>query len=253
VQNDLSIDQPSERESNGCAQARHPALADAKPMRTRRRPFDGVTICLHWATALLVLAMFASAWLHSQAEARESVYAGALIQIHRSLGAALWVATAFRLVWRLTNAELPPFPFDMIKVHRAIVQLTEYLLYALLLVQPATGLSVALFNGRAVALFVWRIPQLLPQDKAISAAFHSAHEIGAWALVALAAGHASAALFHHFVLRDDVLQCMAPVIPTADRGPDFSFGRVFGASKRGQGTQAFLTDRGINSTRPRSC
>jgi cytochrome b561 len=48
-------------------------------MGTRRRPSDSVTICLHWATALLVLAMFASASLHSLAEARESLYAAALI------------------------------------------------------------------------------------------------------------------------------------------------------------------------------
>jgi hypothetical protein len=68
VQKELSIDQPNERESNGRAQARYPALVDAMPMGTRRRPFDSVTICLHWATALLVLAMFASAWLHSLAE-----------------------------------------------------------------------------------------------------------------------------------------------------------------------------------------
>jgi hypothetical protein len=46
-----------------------------RPMGTRRRPFGSVTICLHRATALLVLAMFASAWLRSLAEARESVYA----------------------------------------------------------------------------------------------------------------------------------------------------------------------------------
>jgi cytochrome b561 len=119
----------------------------------------------------------------------------------------------------------------MTKVHRAIVQLSEYILYAMLLVQPATGLGIALFNGRAFALFLWRVPQLLPQDKATSAAFHSAHEIGAWALAALAVGHAAAALFHHFVLRDDVLQCMAPVIPSAHRRRELSFGRVFGRSE----------------------
>jgi superoxide oxidase len=228
VQKDLSIDQPNGLESRSRAPARYGALADTAPMGTRRRAFDSVTIGLHWATALLVLAMFASAWLHSVAEAHESVYAAALIQLHRSLGATIWVATGLRLAWRLTNAELPPFPVDMTKVHRAIIKLSEYILYALLLVQPATGLGIALFNGRAFALYLWRIPQLLPQDKAISAGFHSAHELGAWALGALAAGHASAALFHHFVLRDDVLQCMAPVVATADRKRKFSFGRIYG-------------------------
>jgi cytochrome b561 len=225
----FSIDQPNEREPHIRGPALYGAPADATPIGTRRRPFDSVTIGLHWATALLVLAMFGSAWLHSLAEAHESVHAAALIQIHRSLGATIWIVTGLRLAWRLTNAELPPFPVDMTTFHRAIVKLSECTLYALLLAQPATGLSVVLFNGRAFTLFLWRIPQLLPQDKAISAAFHSAHEFGAWALGALAAGHASAALFHHFVLRDDVLQCMAPVIKEGDSKRAFPFRHVINA------------------------
>jgi cytochrome b561 len=220
VQKDLSNEQPSERVSKARPQTLDRASTNMMPIRTRR-PFDSITLCLHWATALLVLGMFASAWLHALAEARESVYAAAFIQVHRSLGATIWIATAFRLFWRLTNAELPPFPVDITKVHRAIVQMSEYILYALLLVQPATGLGMTLFNGRAFALFLWRVPQMLPQNKAISAAFHSAHEIGAWTLAALATVHALTALFHHFVLRDDVLHCMAPVIPTAPRKPRF--------------------------------
>ena len=188
--------------------------AHTTPTNTRRPPFDSVTIGLHWATVLLVLAMFASAWLHALAEAQESVYAAALIQIHRSLGATIWVATVLRLAWRLTNAKLPPFPATMTKVHRTVVQWSEYGLYALLLVQPVTGMGATLSNGRPFALFLWRIQPLVPEEKALSATFHLAHELGAWALAALVAGHSVAALVHHFVLRDDVLECMTPVIIT---------------------------------------
>jgi hypothetical protein len=131
VQRDLSIDQPSERTSKVRPQARDRVLVNAMPIGTRRPPFDGVTLCLHWATALLVLGMFVSAWLHELAEASESLYAAAFIQVHRSLGAAIWVATTLRLAWRLTNAELPPFPVDMTKLHRIIVQISEYILYTL--------------------------------------------------------------------------------------------------------------------------
>jgi ABC-type sugar transport system substrate-binding protein len=46
----------------------------------------------------------------------------------------------------------------MTKVHRTIVQISEYILYALLLAQPATGLGMALFSGRSFALFLWRVP-----------------------------------------------------------------------------------------------
>ena len=50
------------------------------------------------------------------------------------------------------------------------------------------------------------------------AVLHAVHSTGAWVLAALALGHAGAALFHHFVLRDDVLACMAPVVAKTPSG-----------------------------------
>jgi cytochrome b561 len=119
--------------------------------------------------------------------------------------------TALRLFWRLTNAILPPFPITMSKLHRATVKLSEYGLYALLLGQPVTGLLTTIFGGRPFSLFFWRFPPLAARDETLQAAFHLSHELGAWALAMLITGHAAAALFHHFVVRDDVLECMAPV------------------------------------------
>jgi cytochrome b561 len=68
------------------------------------------------------------------------------------------------------------------------------------------------------ALLIWQIPPLLPRSEAIHAAFHDAHELGAWTLAALVAIHAGVALFHHVVLRDDVLACMAPGVATKHAG-----------------------------------
>jgi superoxide oxidase len=197
------------------------------PINARRPAFDGLTIVLHWATVLLVLALFASAWLHALAEARESDFTPVLLQIHRSFGVTIWVVTALRLTWRLTNASMPPFPTQMTRLHRTTVKLNEYGLYALLLLQPATGLLTTLSGGRPFALFLWQLSPLMPRNDMLRAAFHLSHELGAWALAALTVGHAAAALFHHFVLRDDVLECMAPVIqrgvPTRSSQPATSF------------------------------
>jgi len=66
--------------------------AHAAPTNARRPPFDSVTICLHWATVLLVLAMFASAWLHSHTQ--DDVLRPVLLQIHRSLGMTIWIASS---------------------------------------------------------------------------------------------------------------------------------------------------------------
>jgi superoxide oxidase len=194
------------------------------PPNTRRPPFDSVTIGFHWATVFIVLAMFATAWLHAQSH--DAVFKAIVLQTHRSLGVTIWAATMARLAWRLTNAKLPPFPSSMTKLHRAIVQGSEYCLYALLLIQPATGLGDTLFRGRQFDIFLWRIPPLVVTDTALRDAFQLAHQLGACAFGALVVGHAAAALFHHFVLRDDVLQCMAPVIATEQHKREFLSDRV---------------------------
>jgi cytochrome b561 len=193
------------------APVRHQAWADDARINARRPPFDRITISLHWATVLLVLTLFASAWLHALAAARHDDVAPALLQIHRSFGVIVWVMTVLRLAWRLSNATLPPFPITMTRLQRATVKSSEYGLYALLLAQPVTGLLTTIFGGRPFALFIWRFPPLAARNESLQAAFHLAHELGAWTLAVLILGHAAAALFHHFVARDDVLECMAPV------------------------------------------
>jgi cytochrome b561 len=246
MQTDFLLNQQSAREMH-LAPSRYGALAQAAPIHARRPSFDRLTINLHWATGLLVLALFASAWLHALAEVRQSDFTPVLLQIHRSFGVTIWVVTALRLAWRLTNASLPPFPTQMTKLHRATVKSSEYGLYALLLSQPATGLLTTLFGGRPFALFLWQFPPLVPRDEMLRAAFHLSHELGAWALAVLAVSHAAAALFHHFVLRDDVLECMAPVMqrhaPSRSSQPAPSFCPETHAGNKGGSLAVLLTRR----------
>jgi superoxide oxidase len=98
----------------------------------------------------------------------------------------------------------------MPKLRRWIAEANEYGLYALLLVQPATGLGYAFFRGREFGLFAWHVPVLLAPDETIFDLLHLAHELGAAALTALIGLLATAALLHGLVLRDGVLERMLP-------------------------------------------
>ena len=193
-------------------------MALQAPTPKRRPPFDAVTITLHWTTMLLVLSQFVTGWLHGMAEVRQSDFTPILIWMHQSFGIALWILTVGRLAWRLTAAKLPPFPKALTPLHRAIVKSSEYALYTLLLGQPVTGLLMTLFSGRPFELFLWSVSPLLTRNEPVADALHAVHSAGAWILAALALGHAGAALFHHFVLRDDVLACMAPVVAETPSG-----------------------------------
>src|SRR5262245_34817996 len=84
-----------------------PPMAHRALPTLQRPPFDSVTLCLHWATALIVLAMFATAWLRSLSH--DDALRATLLQVHRSSGITIWMMTSVRLAWRLTRATMPPF------------------------------------------------------------------------------------------------------------------------------------------------
>src|SRR5262245_50418122 len=127
MQIDLVLKQQSAKQQGTpgaeAAPLRDRAPTHETPINARRPPFDDLTIRLHWATVLLVLALFATALLHALAEVLESTLTPLLLQIHRSFGVTIWLVTAFRLAWRLTHATLPPFPMQMTRLHRATVKL----------------------------------------------------------------------------------------------------------------------------------
>jgi cytochrome b561 len=156
-----------------------------------------------------MIGQFTSAWLR-EAVGRESSLVVAILATHRTMGLLTWIVGSVRLVWRHNFAYLPPFPESMPKSQQWIAKANEYGLYALVFLQPISGLGGTVFHGLPFELFTWQVPALLEPNPAIRGLFVVAHEFGAKALLALISLHAGAALLHRLVLRDGVLQRMLP-------------------------------------------
>src|ERR1700760_647607 len=92
---------------------------------SNRGVFDPGTRALHWLTAALMLAVFTAAFAIDLATSRASH--NAFLQLHRSMGIAVWLLTLLRLTWRL-NAKYPEWPSDMSDAMRALAKTTEYAL-----------------------------------------------------------------------------------------------------------------------------
>lgn len=174
----------------------------------KRGVFDRGTRLVHWLTFGLMLAVFVLAFSIDLAASRASHMA--VLQAHRLTGLVIWMVTLFRLAWR-QNVSYPDWPSDMGKSMRVLAKATEYSLYAMLLLQPILGLLQTNSHGDRVNLWLLGpLPALIGEDRAFAHQLLTAHVVLGFSLLGVIALHVSAALFHHFVRRDDVLVRMLP-------------------------------------------
>jgi cytochrome b561 len=172
---------------------------------TRSR-YDGVSMALHWLTVLLVLSLFAlgELWGFAQRPLRHE-----LVTLHMSLGILLGLAVAARIVWRLIPGhQVAPAASGLTET---LARVVHWLLYALLVFQALFGWYVRWSEGEAMSFFGLLIPSpLTPVSRGMHQQIQEWHGWVGWAIVIVALGHAAAALYHHFVLRDRVLVRMLP-------------------------------------------
>ena len=169
--------------------------------------YDGVAIALHWATALLVIVQFGSAmtWDYFSKATRQSMES-----VHISLGVLLTAVIVARLVWRL----MPGHQVSSAGAgwDRLASKGVHYLLYVLLVAQAGFGFGFRWAQGHSVEFFgLFGIPGPYGElARPLRRQLHELHEWVGWAIVIIAALHAAAALYHHYVLKDRVLKRMLP-------------------------------------------
>jgi cytochrome b561 len=175
-------------------------------MSSSQNKYNGLARLLHWLVVLLLIAQYAVAW--TMPDIRRDTLPVGLVAWHLSLGTALLFVMVARLLWRVLH---PAPPSQGPELLMRLSKLGHASIYVLLFVVPILGWINASSRGYAVTLF-GAIP--LPPLSATGSGFgHEAGDIHAlltWVLLALIGVHVLAALYHHFVLRDDTLSRMMP-------------------------------------------
>ena len=154
---------------------------------------------LHWWTAVLVATGFALGWIMVAVPLRDLLTKFLLFQLHKTLGLIVLGFALWRLALR-TRHRRPAMDPGLAPWERRAARSGHAALYALLLVVPLLGyLAASTAPGGVPTLFlgVIPIPGLLAPNPAWYAVLRPVHRAAAIALVALATGHALAALRHH--------------------------------------------------------
>ncbi len=162
---------------------------------------------LHWLAAFLLLSVMSVAW--SFAFVLPADRAGA-IPVHVSIGLLVVMLMLARLAWRKVSPP-PETPKSAPGWMHIGAKSGHFLIYALILFQGVIGVWMAALSPVDIRFFNgFDISALAPASPGSLVYLRKVHFVGALLLTLTLVGHVAAALWHHFILRDDVLIRMLP-------------------------------------------
>lgn len=166
--------------------------------------YGTLTRLIHWVMAALIVLQFLK--LGDRINDGEHWIGQTIVPLHGSLGILLLVLIIVRLIWSIGQSSQRP-QYDGLQ--RILVKAGHGLLYLCMILVPLSGMARPLGAGYGLKMFGNQLVQGTGEKTEWLLAFSQIHAPLTWAFVALAIGHIAAALYHHFVLKDQTLVRMA--------------------------------------------
>lgn len=168
--------------------------------------YDNVAMTLHWVIAALIVAAFG---LGLTIDDFPATWKSGAINLHALIGLAVLALSLARLAWRVGHRP-PAYGPAVGPLVRRLSGAGHVLLYLLMIAVPAIGVPTLLFRGLGLDFGLFQIVSPVARNRDVYGPLTEIHELASYLMIALAAGHALAALYHQFIARDDVLRRMLP-------------------------------------------
>jgi cytochrome b561 len=179
------------------------------PLRNTAEAYGSLAKFLHWAIVVLIVSQW---FLVEAAEeaGKDTPERAALMGWHISSGMLILLLAVARIAWKAANGGRPA-PLGEVVWQRKAAAAGHGILYLLILLQPISGWLVVSTGGRPVDFFgLFTFPAIAAEDHGLHETLETVHETLFNVLVVVAVVHVAAALYHHFLLKDDTLRRMLP-------------------------------------------
>ena len=184
-------------------------------MQGDQSTYSAFAVCLHWLVFALIVANW-SLGLY-MVDLALSPHKLKAFSWHKWVGVTIFLVTLLRLGWRWANPA-PPLPASMPGWQRVGARLSHAGLYSLLLIMPISGWLMSSALGiPTVYLGLVPLPDLVSPDRALGEALIQLHHLLGLTLAILIGVHAGAAVYHHFILKDDIARRMLPFMTVGKR------------------------------------
>lgn len=170
--------------------------------------YGWIAIILHWLMAvmiigLLILGLYMTRLPISLEKLRFYGW-------HKEWGILVLGLVLLRVFWRATNVT-PRFPETLPYSQKLAARAVHLAFYGFMIILPLTGWLMSSAVGLQVSFFgLFLLPDLVPADPRLEQVLALSHEYLSYALIAAIGAHTAAALWHHFVHKDDILTRMLP-------------------------------------------
>jgi len=169
-------------------------------------PYTRTAKSLHWLMAVLLIGLLALGfYMHDLPLSPEKLK---LYAWHKWAGVSAFLLVLVRLAWRIGHPP-PALPASMSRPMQLAAHAGHGLLYVLLIAIPLSGWLMSSAKGFQTVWFgVLPIPDLLGKDKETGELLALVHKSLNLLFVAAILGHVGAALKHHFIDKDGLLDRM---------------------------------------------
>ncbi len=161
--------------------------------------YGTVAVTIHWLSALLIVVLIGSGFRAAGIE--DSAAKAGILRLHLPLGIAILLLTLGRVGWWWFADKKPasmPMPTWQDRSSRTV----HFLFYVVILGMAASGIGMMVLSGAGPIIFGGEASALpdfwdyLPRIP---------HGIGARLILVLFVIHVGAALYHHWLKKDDLL------------------------------------------------
>ncbi len=164
-------------------------------------------VFLHWVLAALIAFMAALGWFMMTVEHEPG--GERFFDWHKSIGLVVAALVLLRIVWRAFHRPRA-LPSGMPRWQVRLSELVQWLLYAVMVLVPLTGILGASYSRGGLAFFGAALPRWATPDRPLSHLLFEVHSALVWVTVALLVLHVIGGLKHLLIDHDDVFGRMWP-------------------------------------------
>jgi cytochrome b561 len=175
-------------------------------LKNTRAEYGSLAKMLHWVVAAGLLAIIYLGLEQAGMESGDE--RSGLRFIHASIATITLILMTVRIAWRFLN-EVPQSPDGMPAWERAIASLVHWGLYITVFAHLIVGALMNGTAGRGLPVFgLFTIPVPVAENRDAHEWWEEVHEVVWIPIAVLVSIHILAALYNHFIAKNDVLRRM---------------------------------------------